>query len=204
MADPTLTLLLYFILPLWLAAGVADWLCHRAARIERTTGAKETLIHLLMLAEVGVALVAAIFLEVDAAIFALMIVAFLLHEATALWDVSYATTAREVTPLEQHVHSFLEMIPLMAMLSLAARHWPQLLSLFGAGGEAPDWSLARKQEALPTGYVAAMFGAIVLLEVLPYVEELLRGLHANGGALVPTAARRAAAEAADRRGGGAA
>jgi hypothetical protein len=45
--------LLYFIVPQWTAAGVADWLCHRASRIEQTTGARESLLHLLMLVEVG-------------------------------------------------------------------------------------------------------------------------------------------------------
>jgi hypothetical protein len=54
---------------------------------------------------------------VNAGIILLMIGSFLVHEATALWDVSYATTAREVTPIEQHVHSFLEMIPLMAIVA---------------------------------------------------------------------------------------
>ena len=41
--DPTVIILMYFILPLWLAAGFADWLCHRATHIETTTGAKESL-----------------------------------------------------------------------------------------------------------------------------------------------------------------
>jgi hypothetical protein len=189
MADATLTLLLYFILPLWLLAGVADWLCHRAARIERTTGAKETLLHLLMFVEVGVPLAAAIFLQVNAAIFLLMIAGFLVHEATALWDVTYAVSAREVTPLEQHVHSFLELIPLMAILVLGVRHWDQLAALFGSGDATPDWSLRRKDVPLPAGYVASLFGAIVLLVVLPYLEELYRGLGANGGEFVPQPAR---------------
>jgi hypothetical protein len=30
--------LMYFILPLWLAAGFADYLRHRASRIEATSG----------------------------------------------------------------------------------------------------------------------------------------------------------------------
>jgi hypothetical protein len=29
--------------------------------------------------------------------------------------VNYAVTEREVTPVEQHVHGFLEMVPLMAV-----------------------------------------------------------------------------------------
>jgi hypothetical protein len=89
-------------------------LCHRASRIEET-GAKESVLHLLMLVEVGIPVLASIFLEITSPLFALMITSFLLHEATALWDVAYAVTRREVSPIEQHVHSFLDLIPLMAI-----------------------------------------------------------------------------------------
>jgi hypothetical protein len=44
---------MYFVLPVWLAAGFADYLCHRAASIETTSGPKESLLHLLQLAEMG-------------------------------------------------------------------------------------------------------------------------------------------------------
>jgi hypothetical protein len=64
-----------------------------------------------MFAEIGLPLLAAMFLDINGLIIAFMIVMFLVHEATALWDVSYATTLRTVTPIEQHVHSFLEIIP---------------------------------------------------------------------------------------------
>src|SRR5947208_16853774 len=50
-SDPVQFALLYFIMPLWFLAGVADWLCHRASDIEHTPGAKESIIHLLMFAE---------------------------------------------------------------------------------------------------------------------------------------------------------
>lgn len=109
---------MYFILPVWLLAGCADWLCHRATHIETTSGAKESMLHLLLFAEIGLPLLAAIFLQINAGIIAFMIVAFVLHQATSLWDVSYAVTVREVTPVEQQVHSFLEMLPLMAILLL--------------------------------------------------------------------------------------
>ncbi|MFL5265921.1 MAG: hypothetical protein ACJ8AH_04880 [Stellaceae bacterium] len=131
LSDPTVMTLMYFVVPLWLLAGFADWLCHRASHIATTTGAKESLIHLLMFTEVGVPLVAVLFLDVNAGIILLMIGSFLVHEATALWDVSHATTAREVTPIEQHVHSFLEMIPLMAIVAIVGMHWGQFLALFG-------------------------------------------------------------------------
>src|SRR5690349_23947212 len=40
-AELTQNVLMYFVLPLWLVAGFADYLCHRAAHIETTSGAKE-------------------------------------------------------------------------------------------------------------------------------------------------------------------
>ncbi|WP_225769922.1 hypothetical protein [Inquilinus sp. Marseille-Q2685] len=185
MTDPLLAVLLYFILPLWFVAGLADWLCHRATSIEATTGAKESLIHLLMFAEVAVSLLAALFLEINALVIALMIVAFLAHEATALWDVGYAVTRREVTPFEQHVHSFLEMLPLMATAFVAVLHWPQVLALFGLGPEPARFDLTWKQEPLPVAYIAVVLTAALLFELLPYLEELWRGLRTAHGRLVP-------------------
>ncbi|MFZ3238131.1 MAG: hypothetical protein WA417_10825 [Stellaceae bacterium] len=177
--------LLYYIVPLWLAAGVSDWVCHRVTKIEKTTGAKESLLHLLMLAEVSVPVVAALFLEITTPVAALMILIFLLHEATALWDVSYAVTRREVTPIEQHVHSFLEMVPLMAISFVAVLHWPQFSALLGQGEEPPDLSIRAKDRPLPPRYVAAALGATIIFELLPYLEELSRTLRASHGRLVP-------------------
>ncbi|MBW9103008.1 diguanylate cyclase [Paraburkholderia phenoliruptrix] len=174
--DPTLTILMYFVLPVWLAAGFADWLCHRATHIESTTGAKESVIHLLMFAEVGVPLLAAIFFEINAGIILLMIVAFLAHEATALWDVSYAVGGRKVTPFEQHVHSFLELVPLMAIVLVVSRHWPQFQALLGLGGEPARFELVAKNQPLPVAYIVTLFALILVFELLPYLEELWRGL----------------------------
>jgi hypothetical protein len=138
-----------------------------------------------MFAEIGVPLLAAIFLEVNAGIIALMIVAFFIHEATALWDVSYAVTLREVSPIEQHVHSFLEMIPLMAMLFVISLHWGQFQALFGFGSETPRFNLAWKEEPLPASYVLSIMTAILLFEIIPYIEEFFRGLRANKGSPPP-------------------
>lgn len=171
-AQVTRAMLLYFILPLWLAAGVADWLCHRRTGIQYTSGVKESLIHLLMLAEMAVPVLAALLFEINALILAVMAAAFALHEATALWDVSYATAHRHVSPLEQHVHSFLELVPLMGLVLVVTLHAPQALALIGIG-EA-DWGLRLKGEPLPRVYLAAVLSATVALEVLPYLEELWR------------------------------
>src|SRR3954471_21593488 len=94
------TILLYFILPLWLLAGFADYLCHRASRIELTSGYKESLLHILMLAEIAVPLLAAIFFEINALVIAIMIVGFVLHHWPALWQPRSASHKRLITPIE--------------------------------------------------------------------------------------------------------
>src|SRR3954452_9774861 len=90
MDDPTRALLLYFNLPVWFLAGFADYLCHRATDIEHNAGPKESLIHLLMFGEFAVPILMCLFFDINALVFAVMIASFIAHEATALWDVSYA------------------------------------------------------------------------------------------------------------------
>ena len=194
----TRNFLLYFVIPLWLAAGVADWMCHRATDIQHTTGAKETIIHLMMLVEMGVPVLAGLFLEINSPVLALMIASFLLHEVTAMWDVSYAVTAREVTPIEQHVHSFLELLPLMAVSFIAVLHWPKAQALLGLRKDE-DRGFRLKRDPVPTGYVVTLLGLIGVLEVLPYLEEMYRDWRAYPGRLMPPKAERAAEQAAERQ-----
>jgi hypothetical protein len=189
-AELTQNVLMYFVLPLWLAAGFADYLCHRAAHIETTSGAKESLLHLLQFGEMAVAVLAAMFLEINALVLLVMLVCFLLHEATALWDVRYASETREVTPLEQHVHSFLEMMPLMGLVLIAALNWQQFLALFGLGNESARFDVTMRQGPPSWAYVAVILTLVLLFEVLPYLEELVRSLRASRGALVPGKKRR--------------
>jgi hypothetical protein len=168
------TLLMFFILPLWLLAGFSDYLCHRATHIERTSGWKETALHLLQFTEMGVPVLAALFLEINAGVILVMVICLLLHEATAIWDLRYASERRHVSPTEQHVHSFLEMLPLMGLLMVISLYWDQFVALFGFG--EPRFVLAMKTEPLPWLYIAVMLSLTLLLEVLPYFEELVRGL----------------------------
>jgi hypothetical protein len=171
--------LMYFVLPVWLAAGFADYLCHRASHIESTSGPKETLLHLAQFVEMAVPTLAAIFLEINALIIAIMVVALIVHEATAIWDVGYAYRTREVTPTEQHVHSVLEMLPLTALLVVITLHWQQFLALFGLGSQPAEFALRLKEPPLPWLYVTVILSIVLLFEVLPYLEELVRGLRAK-------------------------
>ena len=167
-------LLMYFVLPVWLAAGFADYLCHRAAHIEQTSGWKESLLHLLQFAEMALPILAALFLEITSGVVLLMIVCLVLHQATAMWDVSYAAAMREVKPIEQHVHSVLEMMPLTGLLIVVALHWDAFIALFGITPASFD--LVPKGAPLPWLYIVTVLSLTFLFEVLPYLEELARGV----------------------------
>ena len=125
------TLLMYFVLPAWLAAGFADYLCHRAAHIERTSGWKEFVPAPSAVRGNGAADPRCAISLAHTGIILLMIVCLLLHQATAMWDVSYAAATREVKPIEQHVHSVLEMMPLTGLLMVIALHWQAFIALLG-------------------------------------------------------------------------
>src|SRR5947209_5834508 len=96
--------LMYLVVPVWLLAGIADYFCHRSARIEQTSGVFESLLHLLQFGQVGLPLLAALTLEINAGVLLLMLAGLVLHQATAVWDVRYANDTRGVAPVEQHIH----------------------------------------------------------------------------------------------------
>lgn len=103
-----------------------------------------------------------------------MIAFLILHEATAIWDVRYASTAREIAPVEQHVHSVLEILPLTGLLLVIALHWTAFMALFGFGEAKFTFTL--KQQPLPATYVVTMLILTALFQIIPYLEELIRGL----------------------------
>lgn len=136
------------MLPLWLSAGLADWHRHRRTHIETTAGARESMIHSLMMTEAGVPVALGLFCEVNPGVLATCAGALAVHGATAYWDVSYAEERRRVTPLEQHIHSLLEVVPLMATGFLTVLYWDQARALVGQDGR-PDFRLRLKRRVPP-------------------------------------------------------
>lgn len=175
-AEITRLYLLYVVLPLWVLVALADYGCHRVSEIENTSGLKETLIHFLLLAEAGGAVLAGLFFEINALVLAVMLVALLAHEVTAYWDVSYAHSRREITPLEQRVHDYLGVIPFMAFSFVLVLHWDAVLTLRSEPLAAENWGIWWKREPLPLAYILGLLGAIALFNILPYLEELYRDL----------------------------
>ncbi|MGW2572824.1 diguanylate cyclase [Streptomyces sp. NPDC001537] len=190
--DVTTRYLLYGLLPGWFVPGLADWVMHRRSRIEDTVGTKESLIlphclkgvggtPTLMMAEVGIPIALTLRYEVNPLLLTVQLGGAAVHEATALWDVRTAVKSdREVTPLEQHIHSFLESLPYGALSALMCLHADQVKALLrGGNGRADAWRLVPRRRPLSRGYLAGIAAAIGACVVLPYAEELVRCVRAG-------------------------
>jgi hypothetical protein len=168
--------LIYVLLPAWLLPGLLDWWMHRRSDIAHTSGTRESAIHLAMISEVGAPLLMALLLEINPPMLALMGGAALAHEATAVWDVRMANhSTREVRPVEQNIHSFLESMPFTALAAVACLHPRQVGELLRRPRQdAGAWRLRLKRPALPRRYLVSVLGAFAVFGVLPYCEELVR------------------------------
>ena len=181
-SDATRRYLMYVLLPAWFVPGVADWWMHRRTHIQSTSGTRESLIHLLMMAEIGVPILAALLLEINPPVLVLMAAAVVVHEATAWWDVQVAVDSdRAVVPTEQHLHSFLEVIPFMAFAGIGCLHWRPLQELLRGGSGRASWRLRLKENPVPAGYTGSVLAAITAFIAVPYGEELVRCLRARTG-----------------------
>jgi len=165
-ADSLRAVLVLGLFPLWLAAGIADWLCHRRTRIEATSGTGEWHLHVLQAAQVGVALLAAMLLEPNTLALALIGALVLVHWVTAWWDNHYTHHQREITPFEQQVHAVMTLVPVFAWLLLALMH-PEAV-------EQPQWRFAARDPAMQPAAVALVIGLVLILNGLPLAEEGLR------------------------------
>jgi hypothetical protein len=166
-------LLALLVYPAWVAAGLADWACHRRTRIQDNSGLAENIFHWALLAEMGVVVLAALLLETNAAVLLLGLGAFLVHELTTYVELRYTVPRRFVGPFEQMVHSFMELLPLVGLALLAVIAWEDVLAV--VGGEA-DFGLRLKAEPLPPDYLLAALAAAALFNLLPMAEETWRCL----------------------------
>ena len=174
--DASRRFLLYGVLPLWVVPGLADWWLHRRTGIEHTSGVRESAVHALMMTEAGVPVVLGLTARVNPLWLSVMGGAAVAHGATAVYDVTLATGVREVRPVEQHVHSFLEVLPLTALAFTACLHADQVRAALRGAGE---WRLRPRERPLPARYLTALGAVIGTGVVLPYAEELRRCLRAR-------------------------
>lgn len=133
-----------------------------------------------MFAETGVPVLLGLFCEVNAGVLATAVGAVAAHSATAYWDQAYAEPRRQVTPIEQHVHSLLEVSPVMATFLITALHWDQAKALTGHDRQPPRFRpRLKRRDPLSTTARVTLLAAVAAFGVLPYAEELLRCWRAN-------------------------
>jgi hypothetical protein len=130
--------------------------------------------HLLMMAESGTAMMAGLFLEPNAGMFAVMSAGMLLHQATVIWDVEYTVSRRKIPAAEQHTHTFMETLPFDIITVFACLYPEQFKSMLGIGSEEPEFSLRLRKPSIPGRNIALSFGAATAISFLPHVEELWR------------------------------
>jgi hypothetical protein len=177
--DATRRYLMYIIMPVWSVAGFLDWLWHRQTKIETTSGVKESILHLVMMAEAGAPILTGLFLEMNAGALALMGAGWLIHDLTVALDVSYTASRRTIYPREQHTHGYMQTIPFDIVATLACLHPEQSLALLGLGPEKADFRLRFRKPPVPLKDFATIVACMGLVSGLPHVEELWRCLRAQ-------------------------
>jgi hypothetical protein len=159
------------VLPLWLLAGLCDYITHARTRIAETSGVHESFLHLLQTAEIGAPLLGVLLLEVNALVLVLALLGVVAHTLTAYADVRYAQPRRHVSVFEQFVHAFLIVLPFTALVLVVILHWTQFASLWR--GDA-SWTLEWKQHPWNIGVIASVLAGSLLFGVLPGGYEFIR------------------------------
>jgi hypothetical protein len=168
------TFLTFVLLPLWMVPGFGDYLCHRASKIERTSGTHESLTHLLMISSTGAGIGAGMFFEVNELVLAIMIAMAIAHEAIVVWDVGYAAGLRPSSPIEQHMHSFLEVLPLTALAFTMCLNPAAVADLAGRGTRPRQFRFEKKRRPAAPMQVAGISLLAIGSLFVPYAEEFVR------------------------------
>ena len=164
MTLPTELLLAYCGYLIWLAAGLGDFICHWRTDLPHTSGVAESFTHLLQLALLAVAVVLAIAFEVGPGSALLLLALVIAHAVVGYIDSQIAfRTRRMVRPVEQHLHSVLDMAPVVGFAWLLITTWPAAID---AG-----WAVQPRRPALPFEVWLAMLAPPVVLCVAPALLE---------------------------------
>ncbi len=164
----------FVLLPGWMAWGFADYLCHRSSEIENTSGTHESLTHGLMIATTGAGIVTAMFCEVNGLVLLIIAASTFAHEAVVLWDVGYAAKTRPPSPTEQHIHSFLEVLPFTGLAVSLCLNSGDAVALFDPAKRAEQLRFKAKREPRSLLYNAAIIALVTVTLVIPYTEEFIR------------------------------
>lgn len=165
------TLLVWGLYPAWLLAGAGDYLCHRQTDIEHTSGTIESGLHLAQFTTLLIAFSAAVLMNLNAIVYGIMVALVIVHSVLAHVDVSYTDGRRHISPVEQLVHGFMDVLPLMAVALIGVLHWSEIT----ASPTAPTFSLRPPELAR-----WLLLGSFAVLSGVPIVEELARTYRHRG------------------------
>ena len=156
----------------WLGAGLGDFLCHWRTDLPHTSGVAESITHLLQLALLAIAVVFALTFEVGPGSALLLLALVIAHAVVGYVDTAIAfRTHRMVRPVEQHLHSVLDMAPVVGFAWLLITTWPAAID---AG-----WALQPRSPVLPVEVWLAMLAPPVVLCVVPALLEFRAALAAR-------------------------
>ena len=159
-------LLIWGIYPAWLLAGAGDYLCHRKTDIARTSGATESWLHVAQFVCVAIAFAGAVLLQISAGVFIVLVALVVAHSVLSYIDVRYTDSRRRILPIEQSVHGFMDVLPLVAVAVLGVQHWQQIRS----------GSMTFALRAAADLERVLLLSSFAVLAGLPVLEELLRTL----------------------------
>ncbi|MFD8913451.1 diguanylate cyclase [Streptomyces sp. NPDC059575] len=162
------------VLSLWVVPAVADWWMRRRTHVEHTSDTEESAVHALMVAEAGVPVVLGLVARVNPLVLTVMGGAAVVHGAASVYDASLSPGEREIHPVEQRAHTFLEALPLTTLALTACLHPDQVRATLHGGPGPHDWHLLPKDHPLRAPYLIAIGAVVAVGVVLPYTEELCR------------------------------
>ncbi|BDU16399.1 hypothetical protein [Lysobacter auxotrophicus] len=148
---------------LWTIAGCLDFACHRATNLPATSGIAESRLHLVQLALCGGGAVLWLVLAPTAGLALLVGFIVVVHAWAGYRDTRAAFLAgRTISPIEQHIHSVLDVAPWIALAATAWLAW-----------RAPQtqWGLTLRETQLSIGIWAAVLLPALVLCVAPALME---------------------------------
>jgi hypothetical protein len=177
-------LLGYVVYPTWLIVGLADYWTHQRTAIATTSGARESALHLVQAAQIGIPVLIVLFAELNALALAVMALCVAAHTVTAYVDLKVASPRRHVWPAEQMVHAFLITLPLFALAVIFVLHRTALIA---ADSTAASWHLRWRDPPWPAGMIATILTTSLVFGFLPALAEFTQAVRAERSrARVPT------------------
>jgi hypothetical protein len=158
-------LIAYFFYPLWLIGGGVDYMCHRHTAIERTSGFHESLYHLAQFVTIALIVICIALFAGTLSMFAVLGGAVLLHTILAYLDIRYTERRRYISPLEQHAHAVMDILPIVVVALVIVLEWST---------DAFTWNIRLRSPMLEPVQLAIVIGTIVLGAGAPVLEELWR------------------------------